>query len=170
MDQPVIPSMCPSTHQPSRTLKLGTPLRAAFMPLVPEASSGYCGVLSQIDAGSDLAAHFHVVLVEKNNGNGFTQRLLGLKNSADNVLAAAILRMGLAGVNDLKFSRSLSNLAQAVQVREDQVGALVSSGAAGEADGKSVRIKGQACFLADGFKELMFGNQMRRPDLFRWQS
>jgi len=41
--------------------------------------------------------------------------------------------MGLAGVNDLKFFRSFSNLAQAVQVRKDQVGALVSSGAAGEA-------------------------------------
>ena len=29
-------------------LRLGTPLRAAFMPLVPEASSGGCGVLSQM--------------------------------------------------------------------------------------------------------------------------
>jgi len=28
-------------------LRLGTPLIAAFMPLVPDASSGGCGVLSQ---------------------------------------------------------------------------------------------------------------------------
>ena len=28
----------PSTHQPSMTLSEGTPLRAAFMPEVPEAS------------------------------------------------------------------------------------------------------------------------------------
>src|SRR5258706_8122535 len=46
MDHPVIPSMCPSTHQPSRMLRLGTPFSAAFIPLVPEASSGYCGVFS----------------------------------------------------------------------------------------------------------------------------
>ncbi len=78
--------------------------------------------------------------------------------------------MGLAGVNDLKFSRGFSNLAQAVQVRKDQVGALVARGAAGEANGERVRVKGQACFLADGFKELMLGNQVRRPDLFRRQS
>src|SRR5580765_838910 len=44
--QPVTPSMQPSIHQPSRMLKLGTPLNAAFMPLVPEASSGRNGVLS----------------------------------------------------------------------------------------------------------------------------
>ena len=39
--------MHPSIHHPSITLRLGTPLTAAFMPLVPEASSGGCGVLSQ---------------------------------------------------------------------------------------------------------------------------
>ncbi len=37
----------PPSHQPSSTLNEGTPLSAAFMPLVPEASSGGCGVLSQ---------------------------------------------------------------------------------------------------------------------------
>jgi hypothetical protein len=30
--------MHPSIHQPSSTLKLGTPLNAAFMPLVPDAT------------------------------------------------------------------------------------------------------------------------------------
>ena len=41
--QPVTPSMHPSSHQPSGMLRLGTPLRAAFIPLVPDASSGGCG-------------------------------------------------------------------------------------------------------------------------------
>ena len=36
-----------ATFQPSSTLNEGTPLSAAFIPLVPEASSGGCGVLSQ---------------------------------------------------------------------------------------------------------------------------
>ena len=39
--------MHPSTHQPSSTLSEGTPLNAAFMPLVPLASSGSSGVFSQ---------------------------------------------------------------------------------------------------------------------------
>src|SRR5512145_857617 len=46
ISQPVTPSMHPSIHQPSSTERLGTPFRAAFMPLVPEASSGRNGVLS----------------------------------------------------------------------------------------------------------------------------
>lgn len=36
-----------SIQQPSSTLRLGTPLWAAFMPEVPEASKGGSGVLSQ---------------------------------------------------------------------------------------------------------------------------
>ena len=50
MDHPVTPSMYPSIHRPSRTLRLGTPLSEALIPLVPEASSGGSGVLSQTSA------------------------------------------------------------------------------------------------------------------------
>ena len=45
--QPVTPSMQPSIHQPSRTLKFMIPLCDAFMSLVPDASIGGFGVLSQ---------------------------------------------------------------------------------------------------------------------------
>ncbi len=38
--------MQPSIHQPSSTLSDGTPLSAAFIPLVPEASIGGWGVFS----------------------------------------------------------------------------------------------------------------------------
>ena len=45
------PSRCrrvqPSSHQPSSTEQLTTPFMAAFMPLVPDASSGRRGLLSQ---------------------------------------------------------------------------------------------------------------------------
>src|SRR5215469_11428337 len=50
MAHPVTPSMQPSTHQPSSTLRLGTPLSAAFIPLVPDASRGGCGVFSHTSA------------------------------------------------------------------------------------------------------------------------
>ena len=56
MDQPVIPSMCPSIHQPSSTLKLGTPFKAAFIPLVPEASMDGSGVLSYISTPDVIMA------------------------------------------------------------------------------------------------------------------
>ncbi len=46
IDQPVTPSTWPAIHQPSRTLRLGTPWIAAFIPLVPETSRGGGGGLS----------------------------------------------------------------------------------------------------------------------------
>src|SRR5262249_16619275 len=50
MAHPVTPSMQPSTHQPSSTLRLGTPLSAAFIPLVPDAWRGGCGVFNHRSA------------------------------------------------------------------------------------------------------------------------
>ena len=44
--QPLWPSYS-SSHQPSRIDRLRQPLRAAFMPLVPQASYGRSGLLSQ---------------------------------------------------------------------------------------------------------------------------
>ena len=46
--QPVPLSGQLAIHQPSRTLKLGTPFRAAFIPVVLEASCWTLGVLSPV--------------------------------------------------------------------------------------------------------------------------
>jgi hypothetical protein len=45
MAQPLVPSKA-SSHQPSRIEQLSPPLSAAFMPLVPQASSGRRGLFS----------------------------------------------------------------------------------------------------------------------------
>ncbi len=45
MAQPM-PSVYQSAHQPSRIEQLSTPLRAAFSPLVPQASWGRMGLFS----------------------------------------------------------------------------------------------------------------------------
>jgi hypothetical protein len=46
MAQPVTPCSHPSGHQPSSTDRLSDPFMAAFMPDVPEASSGRRGLFS----------------------------------------------------------------------------------------------------------------------------
>lgn len=46
MAQPLSP-LKPSAHQPSSTLRLSTPLAAAFCPEVALASIGYSGLFSQ---------------------------------------------------------------------------------------------------------------------------
>jgi hypothetical protein len=47
IDHPAVSALKPSAHQPSPMLRCGTPFSAAFMPLVPLASRGLRGLLSQ---------------------------------------------------------------------------------------------------------------------------
>src|SRR3569833_4412207 len=53
---PVAPSMQPSIHHPSRIDRLGTPFRAAFIPLVPDASYGRRGVFTHTSTPAVRAA------------------------------------------------------------------------------------------------------------------
>ncbi len=63
-----------------------------------------------------------------------------------------ILRMRFTGVNNLKGTNAFGDLAKAVEVAKDQVGALVSSGAASEANGEGLGIHFQAGLLANRFQ------------------
>jgi hypothetical protein len=73
MAQPPTPRRPPSalhasTHQPSSVLRLRTPFAAAFMPLVPLASSGGRGVLSQTShALHEVAGHRRVVVLDEDD-------------------------------------------------------------------------------------------------------
>src|SRR6185436_13156548 len=74
MDHPVTPSMCPSAHQPSTTLKLGTPLSAAFMPLVPEASWGRMGLFNQRSTPEVMTTPAHFVVLDVYGLNNVGER------------------------------------------------------------------------------------------------
>ena len=50
MAQPFTPCSHASGHQPSRIEQFSTPFIAAFMPDVPQASSGRIGLFSQTSA------------------------------------------------------------------------------------------------------------------------
>ncbi len=103
MAQPVTPSMWPSTHQPSSTDRLGTPLNAAFMPLVPEASSGGSGVFSHhIHARHQQLRQRHVVVGQEHRGDGRAQRTHVLVQQRDQPLALLVARVRLAGQHDLE--------------------------------------------------------------------
>ncbi len=47
------------------------------------------GVEPEIAAGSEIAAEFEVVIVEKNDGDGFLEGLLGFENALDDIFSAA---------------------------------------------------------------------------------
>src|SRR5918993_742229 len=97
--QPVTPCSQPSGHQPSRMLTFSTPFMAAFMPDVPDASSGRRGLLSHTSAPRRAHQLGH-------------QRL-----------AAGIARVRLAGVDDLRAAVA-QHVLEPTLVAEDEIGAL----------------------------------------------
>ncbi len=139
MAQPVTPSMQPSSHQPSSTDSCGTPLTAAFMPLVPDASSGACGVFSHRSAPADEPrGHRHVVVGEVGDLDLSAQRLHRPVQFADQRLAAVVLRVRLAGQHDLDRPGLGMDREQAREIEEQQVGALVGRDPAREAERERV--------------------------------
>src|SRR5580704_10909619 len=120
----------------------------------------------KIYAGSDFAAEVEIVLVEEDNGHGLAQRLLRMEDSPDNILASAVVGMRLARVDDLEMSCVLGDLAQAVQIRKDQVRALVARGAPSKTDCEDLFVQTETGFFAHGFQKFVLGDEMRRPDFF----
>src|SRR5262245_50744148 len=55
-------------------------------------------------------------------------------DAANEILAAAVVRMGFAAEDDLQRTNALRDLGKTLRIREDQVGALVRRGATREAD------------------------------------
>src|SRR5260370_33358651 len=89
---------------------------------------------------------------------------------ANNVYPAAIIRMRLAGINNLELAGVLGNLPETIEIGQDQVGALVSCCAARETDRESLRLKREARLLAHRLEQIELGDQMSRPNFFRGQA
>ena len=119
----------------------------------------------QIHTGSHFPTQFEVVIIQKHNGNIFPQRFFRLVNTANDVFAARVIGVRFAGKNNLKMASIFRNLAQAIEVGQDEVGALVAGGAACEANRKYLRIQMEARFRTDQFKQFVLGDQMRRPKI-----
>ena len=92
-----------SANQPSRTLTLSAPLAAAFMPLVPLASSGRRGVLSHTSTPAHQRARdAHVVVLDEDDAaRGGPRSRLAWTMRANELLAALVLRVRLAREDEL---------------------------------------------------------------------
>src|SRR5260370_34096882 len=86
------------------------------------------------------------------------------------VFTVAVSGMRLAGINILEVARVFGDLPQAIEVRQDQVGALVARRAVCEPDRELFRIKLEAGFLANRLEQIVLGDQMSRPDFLRRQA
>src|SRR5258708_33701824 len=103
----------------------------------------------EVQARSCLPAKMEIVIVEENHGHRFPQRFFRLENPANDVLPAPVIRMRLAGINDLEVAGVLSNLPETIEIGQDQVCALVSCSTARETDREGLGIKLEAGLPAD---------------------
>ena len=91
-----------SAHQPSSTLTFSAPLAAAFMPLVPLASSGRRGVLSHTSTPRHHRARdAHVVVLDEDDVAAQLGVAARVDDRADQLLAALVLRVRLAREDEL---------------------------------------------------------------------
>ncbi len=82
-----------------------TPFMAAFMPLVPDASSGPTRVVEpDVDALHELARHAHVVVLEDEDAAAQRLGAAVVEDGLDDALSGSVGRMGLAGEDELHRS------------------------------------------------------------------
>ena len=114
------------------------------MPLVPEASSGRRGLLSQTSTPCDeIAGDPHVVVLEDEaRGRASCSERDRVEDLLDDLLARSIGGVGLAGEDDLDGPLLVPQQPrQAVDVAEQQAGPLVGREPPSEADRQDVRVE-----------------------------
>src|SRR5436309_16105850 len=78
--------------------------------------------------------------------------------------------MRLARKNNLELAGIFSDLAEAIEIGQYQVGALVPGGAAREANRKHLRVQMETGFCANHFEQFMLGDEMGGPHVFGRQT
>ena len=108
-----------------------------------DAAAG--GIEPDIDALHEVAGNAHVVVFEEEEP-AFDAGAFGeFHHLADEVLAVLVCRVGFAGIDELDRALGMVDEGfQPVRVAQQQGGALVAGGAAGEADGEDFRVENAA--------------------------
>ena len=119
------------------------PFADAFMPEVPEASSGRRGLLSQTSTPRTMQlGDPHVVVLEDEDAAAELRRAAAGEDRLDHLLAGPVGRVGLAGEDELDRPVGVVDEAgEPVHVGEEERGPLVGGEAAGEADRQDLRIE-----------------------------
>ena len=141
-------------------LKLGTPLSAAFIPLVPEASKGRSGVFNHNPPRAQQARQIHVVILHINDAHGIAHMLGEFKNSPDHALAVFIARMGLAAINHLERSGFLGERFETIEIGKQKIRPFVGRRAPRETDRQDVLSKVRSCALRHFGEQLALGQRM----------
>ena len=97
------------------------------------------------------------------DANVILERIPRLEYTLDQFLARLIVRMGLAGVNDLQAASLGRNPAHPIQVAEEKVRALVSRRPPREPECQQVRIQPGIGLAVDELNQLPLGRRVGLP-------
>src|SRR5260370_8260644 len=109
----------------------------------------------EVHAGSYLSAKLEIVVVEENHGHGFPQRFFRMENPPNYVFPTGIIRVGLAGIDNLEMAGILDNLPETIEIGQDQVAALVSRCAPPQTNPESLTIKFQPRLLPNRLEQIV---------------
>src|ERR1700735_2506672 len=85
-----------------------------------------------VDAASKQLPPVHVVIPDINHRNSFLQRRRSFVNLADQHLALFVAGMRFSAIDHLEWAVALTNSAQAIEIAEKQIGALIRGGSSRE--------------------------------------
>lgn len=122
-------------------------------------------VQPEIHAGNHRAGEGEVILLQVQNAERILQRGSGLEDAADHGLAALVAGVRFARVEDLQGAASPDDRPEAGHIAEQQVGAFVRRGPAGEADSSGRSRRGAPPPALYLFQESCLGLGVAAPDL-----
>jgi hypothetical protein len=123
----------------------GTPFSAAFIPLVPLASSGGSGVWSHTSTPEvSRRPQLPVTVFEINDAHVRAERVAHPDDLLDGPLPGVIPHVRLAAADDLKGTLARRDLPQSHRLGGEKLGPLVGSGPAGETDSECFKVEVRA--------------------------
>ncbi len=123
------------------------------------------GVEPDIRSRCQKAGHLHVIVLEVDDRHVIAECLARPEHMLDDALAFFVVRMRLAGVDDLQAAGRAGDRAEAIGVEHEQISAFVRRCATTKADRQDRRIKRRRLMTVDELEQLQFGGHVGIPYL-----
>src|SRR5579884_756676 len=126
-------------------------------------------VQPNVYAADQMGGNLPLIIFQIDNAQRIIAELMRQLNyAADLLFSGAVGRVCLAAVDDLHGAVFARAAGKAFRVGKEQVGAFVSGGATGKANGEDAGVKADACAFGNQVHEPLFGLRVRVLDfLFR---
>src|ERR1700723_4191707 len=119
-----------------------------------------------INSASEQLAPVHVVILDVNHRNSFLQRRRSFVDFADQPLALFVAGMRFSAIDHLKRAIALANGAQAIEIAEKQIGALIRGGTSRESQNHRSLVEFCSGSALDFRQHQALSSQMRFLNFF----